>query len=296
MVRVYPFNSLISASASCQLSNTDSRDVPHSLSYRKPHSRSVANDQHCNDICLKAGAGVQHEVETDLLRQTPFVVISRMSNKATEGSSNSPCNEHGINYQNVDDFIDGGILELVKERSFLIYSQETRGNHRQVGICAALAVEDCLKGTIKRHENVIMEAQSLKKAHQIPLSRNVDPVMIMYKRSDKIQSIIDRITTSRCPVIAHSRSRRDIPLGVLNDNLSAAHINDNDNDNDDDNDNDKHEIWSVTDEEDIEAIRIAFLQVESLYIADGHHRTAAACRISQQDSDNAGYRKASHTK
>jgi uncharacterized protein (DUF1015 family) len=283
MVRVYPFKSLISASSSCQLSNTDSRDAPHSFSSR---SRSVTTEQHYSEICLNAGGDVQDEVETDLLRQTPVVVISRMSNKATEGRSNSPCDEHGINYQNVDKSIDGGILELVKEQSFLIYSQETGGNHRQVGICAALAVEDCLKGTIKRHENVIMEAQSHRKANQTAYLRNVDPVMIIYKRSDTIQSIIYRITTSCCPVMVHSRSRSDLPLNTLNDDPSAVHTDDYD----------KHEIWSVTDEEDLESIKIAFLQVESLYIADGHHRTAAACRISLQDKNKAGTRKASHTK
>jgi uncharacterized protein (DUF1015 family) len=279
MVRVYPFNTLISASSSCQLSNTDSRDAPHSFSSR---SRSVATEQHYSEICSNAGAGVQHEVETDSLRKTPVAVISRMSNKATEGSSNSPCDEHGITYQNFEKFIDGGIVELVKERSFLIYSQQTGGNHRQVGICAALAVEDCLKGIIKRHENVIMEAQSPKKAYQTPHPRNVDPVMIMYKRSDMIQSVIDRITTGCCPVMVHSR----VPLGTLSDDPSAVHIDDDD----------MHEIWSVTDEDDIESIRIAFLQVDSLYIADGHHRTAAACRTSLQDKDKAGMRKASHTK
>lgn len=238
MVRVYPFNTLISASSSCQLSNTDSRDAPHSISSR---SRSVATEQHYSKTCLNARADVQDEVETDSLRQTPVTVISRMSNKATEGNSNSLCDEDGITYQNVDKFIDGGILELVKERNFLIYSQQTGGNHRQVGICAALAVEDCLKGTIKRHENVIMEAQSLEKAHQTAHPRNMDPVMIMYKRSDMIQSIIDRITTSRCPVMVHSR----VPLGTLSDDPSAANIDDNE----------KHEIWSVTDEEDNESIQ-----------------------------------------
>jgi uncharacterized protein (DUF1015 family) len=286
MVRVYPFKSLISASSSCQLSNTDSRDAPHSFSVRDPHSRSVAIDQHFSEICFKTGAGVQHEVETDSLRQAPVAVISRMSNKATEGNSNSPCDGHRITYQNVDEFIGKGILELVKEQSFLIYSQETGGNHRQVGICAALAVEDCLKGTIKRHENVIIEAQSLKKAHQTAHPRNLDPVMIMYRQSDTIQSIIDRITTCRCPVIVHSKSRSDLPLGALSNDPSGAHIDVND----------KHEIWSVTDVEDIESIRIAFLLVESLYIADGHHRTAAACRTSLQDKDETGTRKTSHTK
>lgn len=272
MVRIYPFNALISASSGCQQSNTDSSAVPHGLSFCKPHNRSAAVDQHDDKIGIKLRARTQFEVGTDLHRQTPVVVISRMSNIATEDSFSSSCNEHGINYQNVDKYLDGGILEIVKEQSFLIYSQETGGNHRQVGICAALAVEDCLKGSIKRHENIVMEIPSIKKAHHTSHPCNVDPVMIMYKQSEMIQSIIDRITTHHCPVIMQSRSEANIEKG------------------------DRHKIWSVIDQADIESIKTAFLHVDSLYIADGHHRTAAACRIALRNKNNIEQRKSSHTK
>ena len=283
MVHIYPFNALISSSSGCQQSNTDSCAAPNSSSLRKPYDKSVAIDQDYNDISIKFDAQIQHEVGIDSQTQTPVVVISRLSNKATEGSFSSPCNVHGINYQNVDEFVDGGILELVREQSFLIYSQETGGNHRQVGICAALAVEDCLKGAIKRHENVVTSA---KKLHHTPYPCNVDPVMIMYKQSEMIQSIIDRITTHHCPVIMQSRPRPDIRLGVLDDESTAPHL-----------DNcDKHMIWSVTDQADVESIKTAFLQVESLYIADGHHRTAAACSIALKNKNSVGQRKPSHTK
>ena len=273
------------ASTGCQQSNTDSRARAHSFSFRKPYDRSAEIDQRCDEIGVKLDVRMRHEIESDLHRQTPVVVISRMS-KASKGSFSSHCNEHGINYQNVDEFVDGGILELVKEQSFLIYSQETGGHHRQVGICAALAVEDCLKGAIKRHENVVTEIPSVMKAHHTQISRNVDQVMIMFKQSEMIQSIIDRITTHHCPVIMQSRSRPDAHLGVLDDDTTAANIDNSD----------QHKIWSVTDQADIESIKTAFLQVDSLYIADGHHRTAAACRIALKNKDNAGLRKPSHTK
>ena len=58
----------------------------------------------------------------------------------------------------------------------------------------------------------------------------------------------------------------------------------------------RHKIWSVTDQADIESIKTAFFHVDSLYIADGHHRTAAACRIALKNKNNVEQRKSSHTK
>ena len=74
--------------------------------------------------------------------------------------------DHNITFRNVKEFVDGGILETVggaDQPSLLIYAQR-QGRHRQVGICAALAVEDCLKGVIKRHEKVTKDAAALAKA------------------------------------------------------------------------------------------------------------------------------------
>ncbi len=76
--------------------------------------------------------------------KAPVVVLS---------PGESICKEYDISLRNVKEFVDAGLLEPLGERSFLIYAQ-TCGTHSQISICAALAVEDCLNGTIKKHENV----------------------------------------------------------------------------------------------------------------------------------------------
>lgn len=79
--------------------------------------------------------------------KTPVVVVS---------PGGCVCKEYDITLRNVKEFVDGSLLEPLQERSFLIY-QQTNNGHTQIAICAALAVEDCFKGIIKRHEKVTKE-------------------------------------------------------------------------------------------------------------------------------------------
>ena len=178
--------------------------------------------------------------------QIPAVVISRGKPQPSSPSSSSSgkfsssgkdsinhdvidLEDHNITFRNVKEFVDGGILETVggvDQPSLLIYAQR-QGRHQQVGICAALAVEDCLKGVIKRHEKVTKDAAALAKAaveqnnlrasqtgrqhgsssgsgrgttpsssssmnggsshHHQRTARNVDPVMMMYRQNEAVQ-------------------------------------------------------------------------------------------------------------
>ena len=292
MVHIYPFNAFASSEGGGnQGREMDQKSMraaaPNRFSVTRSYDRSVVIDRDNDDMkgsCMQTLAR-----EAEVSRQTPVVVLSRCRSREKEHdlTGNSVCSKHGITFRNVKEFIDGGILELMKEQSFLIYSQETGagGGHRQVGICAALAVEDCLKGSIKRHEKVTKEISVAQRRLTNPQPRNVDPVMMMYRQSDVIQAIIDKITTRDVPVTMQARSRHGSRLGLAEDDEVVTTAMPDD-----------HKIWSVTDEHDIEALRTAFLKVDSLYIADGHHRTAAACRMALLNRGREGQRTASHTK
>jgi hypothetical protein len=103
--------------------------------------------------------------------KTPVVILS---------PGRAICKEFDIGLRNVKEFLDGGVLQQLVERSFLIYAQ-THGEHTQVAICAALSVEDCVNGIIKKHENVIKETDGagtpLKKRIKVrPGGYLVDPI------------------------------------------------------------------------------------------------------------------------
>ena len=292
MVHIYTFNAFASSECSDRVRRDERREsmraAPNRFSVSRSYDRSVIIDREHDD--MKGFSVMNYNDETEFRSQTPVVVLTRGKGreKEHEPTGSSICSEHGITFRNVKEFIDGGILELVKEQSFLIYSQETGagGGHRQVGVCAALAVEDCLKGSIKRHEKVTKDPTvAQRRPTNSSNPRNVDPVMMMYRQNDVVQAIIDKITVRDIPIILHARSRHGSRLGISEDEDGSPVLLPDD-----------HKIWSIRDQEDIEALKVAFLDVESLYIADGHHRTAAACRTEQLNRGKAGLRPASHTR
>lgn len=186
MVLIYPFNSYASTSENKHNSrvhtlrneiddrnkedcavNPTQRTKANISNEHEFHYHNNDNNNSYNNSCIN-------------LQEIPVVVISKGRIKEKEHeSSTSICNDNSINYRNISEFLDKGVIELVKEFSFLIYSQQTNGEngHKQIGICAALAVDDCLKGCIKRHEKVTKEGtkellKELKEAdlHQPDLS------------------------------------------------------------------------------------------------------------------------------
>lgn len=147
--------------------------------------------------------------------KTPVVVLS---------PNTAICKQHDISLRNVKEFVDGGLLEPLEENSFLVYSCTSNG-HTQISICAALAVEDCLNGVIKRHEDTTKHAEVLgspRKREKVcyfnfpsrlsfssavmsnnfqPI--NVDPVMVMYRDNNIVDAIINRIVSEDLPIMEY---------------------------------------------------------------------------------------------
>lgn len=107
--------------------------------------------------------------------------------------------------------------------------------------------------------------------------------MIMYRESAKINEVIDRIMSEQEPMemmvtnnsSGHSSRSSSVDSIISNDSNITSSESSNDlnycNMN-------KHYLWSITSAEDVALIRLAFESIPSMYIADGHHRTAAACK------------------
>ncbi len=75
----------------------------------------------------------------------------------------SICDQYNITSRNVKEFLDGGLLEPLLEEStesFIIYGQSTPEGKLQIGILAALDVEDCRNNIIKRHELCTLDGNS----------------------------------------------------------------------------------------------------------------------------------------
>eukprot|EP01040_Poterioochromonas_malhamensis_P006509 gene6509-7009_t len=238
MVKIFPVRSVKSTTEEEMAPlSSPSNKIPNRFR-SKIYDRSVFS----GDDCVKAFGG---PCKCFTCCQYPVVVVS---------AGESICDQYNITCRNIKEFLDGGLLEPLIEESFIIYGQETECGQMQIGILAALDVEDCLNNIVKRHELCIPE-------HDTPVSTKlkqyqsmyVDPIMIMYRQNEIIDEIVTRVISE------------DEPIPILNKvhNEKAG----------------RHHLWAVKDVSDIIALQTAFETVESLYIADGHHRTAAACKM-----------------
>ena len=147
--------------------------------------------------------------------------------------------------------------KLIKERVYLqdeqekiyIYRQIMKGR-AQTGLVACVSIDDYLKGKIKKHENTREDKEKDRINHIDFTDANTGPVFLTYKAKDEIKQIVNRWTKEENPVY---------------DFTSEDGIT--------------HTCWVIDDKSTIQQLIESFAKIDYLYIADGHHRAAAATKV-----------------
>ncbi len=152
-------------------------------------------------------------------------------------------------------FIRDGVLIQDETPCFYIY-EITMGSHTQRGLMVGASVDEYEKGLIKKHEFTRRDKEDDRAHHVEVLNANTGPVMLSYHADSDIDAHLDKICTAGEP--AYSFTAHD---GI------------------------KHVMWVASNPEDVERIRKNFQNVEAMYVADGHHRTAAAFRVRNAKRD-----------
>ena len=151
-----------------------------------------------------------------------------------------------------------GTLVRDEKPCYYIYEQRV-GDHVQTGLMGAVSVDDYLDGTLRQHE-LTLPAKELDRVSHITRTRaQTGPVFVAYPDSMAIDFLLDA-------------ARQASPLY---DFVSADGV--------------RQRVWRIAREVAVEAIGVAFTTIERGYIADGHHRAAAAVRICE-DRREAGRR------
>ncbi len=151
----------------------------------------------------------------------------------------------------LDDFVAKGYLAQDPAPRFYIYKQ-TMGGHTQVGLVAAASVDEYEQGIIKKHELTRPDKELDRVNHIAATGAQTGPVFLTYRADPAIDALI-------------ARCRQQAPVY----DFTAA-------------DGIGHTLYLVDDPAAIVAIEQAFRRVPALYIADGHHRSAAAARVRGQ--------------
>jgi len=144
-------------------------------------------------------------------------------------------------------FVEKGILERDAEPHLYVYAQRM-GDHRQVGVVACASVEDYLADRIKKHEKTRADKEDDRTRHIETLEAHDEPVFLTYRAVTAIDALVAEIMND-APVYDFSSD-------------DGVH----------------HRLW-IVDAERSKVLSSCFANdVETLYVADGHHRSAAASR------------------
>ncbi|MDD2327449.1 MAG: DUF1015 family protein [bacterium] len=152
-------------------------------------------------------------------------------------------------------FCEKGWLLQDEKELYYVYAQTMNGK-RQYGLVVAAAVDDYMSGKIKKHELTRRDKEEDRMKHVRVNNANIEPVFFAYPDNNKVNGIVERISS-----------------GVPEyDFVSVDGVG--------------HHFWLVAEDEDIGRITELFAAMPAMYIADGHHRSAAAALVGAEKAKN----------
>ncbi len=134
------------------------------------------------------------------------------------------------------------------DRCYYIY-ELTMDGRSQTGIVACASIDDYQNNVIKKHENTRSDKELDRITHVDTCSAQTGPIFLAYRANQVIDKEVDRVKQS--PSIYNF---------VSDDGI-------------------RHQVWKIADKAAVENIKNAFEKIDSIYIADGHHRAASAVKV-----------------
>lgn len=151
--------------------------------------------------------------------------------------------------ENFQIFQDKGWLVQDEKEQYYVYAQTMNGK-TQYGLVVGAYVPDYMNGVIKKHELTRRDKEEDRMKHVRVNNANIEPVFFAYPENKELDAIVKKYTSQK-PI--YDFIAPDDGFG--------------------------HQFWVIDKEEDIAAITKQFAAMPALYIADGHHRSAAAALV-----------------
>ena len=142
-----------------------------------------------------------------------------------------------------------GWLRQDSEEMYYIYAQTMKGK-TQYGLVVCAAVQDYMSGVIKKHELTRRDKEEDRMKHVRATRANMEPVFFAYPDNETVDNLVARYT--------QEKPEYDFVAPI---------------------DGFRHQLWLVDKTEDIRLLTETFAHIPYLYIADGHHRSAAAALV-----------------
>jgi len=192
-------------------------------------------------------------------REYCFFKVSRPEITMAQGADPHSTDAYDAARSALRRMIEAGVLIRDEAPAYYVY-RIADGEHVQTGLAAAAPVAAYETGFIRRHEFTRPDRE-LDRAHQIDaVNAQTGPVLAIHRREPAFEALLEAATaaTPDCDVMVD---------GV------------------------RHTVWAVTDRDTVAAIGASAEALDALYIADGHHRSAAAARVAAMRREaNPGHR------
>lgn len=175
-----------------------------------------------------------------------------------EGTSEYDPRVYDSAAEQFEKFQKNGWLLQDEQENYYLYAQTMNGK-TQYGIVLCAHVDDYMNGNIKKHELTRRDKEDDRMKHVRITNANIEPVFLAFRHNDVLAELINKYAVQE-PVY-HFKAPVD---GFI------------------------HQFWVIDNKEDQNAITEEFAKMDSLYIADGHHRSAAAARVGAEKGEKEG--------
>jgi len=184
-------------------------------------------------------------------RPESFLHISRPEIDLPPGTDPYSDEVYATGAENLRRLIAANILERETAACYYAYRM-TVGSHRQTGVAFAASVDAYESGQIHRHELTRPDKENDRVRNIQSLNAQTGPVLLTYKAAERVDGILDEVAKSS-PLL-EARGQHDVI----------------------------HTVWRLDDAAGIDELTHAIDALGDLYIADGHHRSAAAARVAAE--------------
>lgn len=186
-----------------------------------------------------------------------FLLVSRPEVGLAEATDEHDEVVYAEGRRALEAMVSRGVLIASEEPGLWLYAQQM-GAHRQVGLVACAAVSEYDADVIKKHEKTRPDKEDDRTRHIDALGAHDEPVFLTYRKRPSIDALV-------------TEAQRRAPQEDFTTQDGV-----------------RHTTWALTREEIAQVVSLFAAEVPTLYVADGHHRSAAASRVHQKRAGEAG--------
>lgn len=160
------------------------------------------------------------------------------------------------------EFIESRVFQRDEKPAYYLYEQRHH-HHSYLGVIAGVSVEDYHSGHILKHEATLQKREKMFAQYLGTTGFNAEPVLLAHRNSDELKQLYQRVCSDRPEYEFTTADRAE------------------------------HRLWIIDHPADIAEITRLYRDIEELYIADGHHRTASSARLYESGQSPAALHESS---